>query len=230
LSNTRFEYHVDLTFCIDATGSMAGIIKDVQSRATSMHTKINDYLASKEKHIEQMRVRVIFFRDFFYDDNRAIQSSPTFLVPQQADELRRFIESCHADGGGDEPENALEALALAMNADWTTAGEKQRHIVVMFTDASAHPIEKAASAGIRPSQYPDGMPKTFTELTKWWNSSQEGKMHPTSKRLILFTPDDTPWNDISGDWNNAIHIQSRAGHGLSEFDMDIVLETIAGSI
>lgn len=57
----------------------------------------------------------------------------------------------------DEPESGLEALALAMGSDWETSGTSKRHAIVLFTDASAHPLEQQLD-GI-PENYPSPMLK-----------------------------------------------------------------------
>ncbi len=230
MSNSTFVYNVDLTFCIDATGSMHSIIDGVRKNARSMQDKIQSYLSEKEKHINMMRVRVVCFRDFFCDGDDAIHATPFYNIPDQTSEFERYIAGVKADGGGDEPENGLEAIALAINSDWTKEGNRQRHIVIVFSDASAHPIEKAVEAGVKPKNYPSVMPTSYSQLTTWWSDAQVGKMDASAQRLIIFAPDTRPWSDISGDWPNTVHIPSQAGHGLSEFDMDVVLEMIAGSI
>lgn len=44
-----------------------------------------------------------------------------------------FVNSIEAKSGGDDPEHALEAIALVLKSDWTTGESKRRHcILVLF--------------------------------------------------------------------------------------------------
>ena len=88
-----------------------------------------------------------------------------------SDEAAQFescINSIYAAGGGDEPEDGLEALAYAIRSDWTKEGTKKRNIIVVWTDASTHPIGYARNE----PKYPKGMPADFNELTRWWGDCQ----------------------------------------------------------
>ena len=52
-----------------------------------------------------------------------------------------FVNGLIAEGGGDAPESGLEAVALAMNSPWTTAGDRRRQVIVVWTDQPAHPLD-----------------------------------------------------------------------------------------
>ncbi len=110
-----------------------------------------------------------------------------------------------------------------MNSDWTKGGDKRRHVIVVWTDASTHPLrlEKCLN-----EYYPQDMPKDFDELTDWWEG---GKMDKFGKRLVLFTPDASSWSDMNS-WNSVIHHTAKAGEGLSEVDYDVIISTLVKSI
>ena len=121
-----------------------------------------------------MRVKVLAFRDFYVDGPAALSESPFFSLPDQNELFRSFIEAIRASGGGDEPESGLEALALALKSDWTREGDRQRHVIVVWTDASAHKLP--GDIGKRqeelPRDYPDGLSLSLDDLTELWHSQE----------------------------------------------------------
>lgn len=224
----QIKYNVDIVLCIDATGSMGPVINDVKSNALKFYEDLESNMTSKGKVINQLKVKAIAFRDYYADGVNAMKSSGKFfLLPSEKVGFSNFINSIHADGGGDEPENGLEAVALAiMSPDWSKDGDKRRQIIVVWTDASAHSLEKGKT--YKPTGYPTDMPDNLDELTDLW----EGQKHMSSsgKRLIMYAPDSYPWTNIANDWNNTIHFASQAGHGLSDVEYNAIIDAIANSI
>lgn len=219
-------YHVDIVLCIDATGSMSPIIDKVKENALRFYDDLSAVMQHKAKRIDKLRVKVIAFRDYYVDGNRAMQISPFYLLPDEKVEFQKFVNSIQADGGGDEPENGLEALALAIQSEWSREGDKRRQIIVLWTDASTHPLEMKADS--KPQNYPiSQMPKNFDELTDLWDGQT---MSRAAKRLILYTPDAYAWTDIANHWENTIQYPSKAGEGLSEVDYQTILDAIANSV
>jgi hypothetical protein len=203
---------------------MSPVIKEVKGSAISFHEKLEEKMKRKQKRIDQLRARVIVFRDYWSDSKEeAMLCSDFFPLPSEAPAFTEFVSRIRAEGGDDEPENALEALALTLNSPWEKTQDfaKQRYIVLMWTDASAHALEKEP----KPSNYPTNLPKTIEELTECW----EG-MPLSAKRLLLFTPDVEPWSKIRDSWENVIHFPSQAGRGLEDFEMEQILDAIAGSV
>ena len=193
-------YSVDIVFCIDSTGSMQGLINTVKSNALRFHDDLQHTMEEKGKMIDDLRVRVIAFRDLYVDGTESMRESPFFRLPEQREEFSSFVSAINADGGGDEAETGLEALATAINSDWSSSGDKRRELIVLWTDASAHPLERVNEE--QPPHYPAGMPKNLNDLTDMW----EGQSHMSSsaKRLILYAPDSYPWTDIEMHWTNTI--------------------------
>jgi hypothetical protein len=218
-------YNVDIVMCIDATGSMSPIIERVKENALRFYDDLMETMQQKGKVIDTLRVRVIAFRDFYFDKEKALEMSPFFVLPQEQNQFKAFVDSIVADGGGDEPENGLEALAMAIRSEWNKEGDKRRQIVIVWTDASTHPLE--LHAGAKPQAYPAGMPADFDELTDWWEGQY---MSRAAKRLIIYSPDAYAWTDIANHWENTIHYPSKAGEGLSEVDYQTILDAIANSV
>ena len=163
--------YVDIVFCIDVTASMAPIINTVKNLTLDLYDDLITNMREKNNRIvKQLRVKVIAFRDYYCDGPYAMEESQFFTLPDQKTEFRNFVAALEAKGGGDEPENALEAMALAMKSDWVKVTnpntEKARNVVVIFTDASAHPLEKSAD-GVS-EYYPVDMLKSYNELYEAW--------------------------------------------------------------
>ena len=218
-------YTVDIVLCIDATGSMSSIINSVKAGALRFYDDLTAKMQSKDKVIDVMRVRVIAFRDYYDDASGAMIESPFFTLPHEQDAFKQFVSKIEADGGGDEPENGLEAVSLAIKSDWSKIGDKRRQVIVVWTDASAHPLEK----GDKPRHYPTDMPSNFDELTDIYEANQ-GYMNKNAKRIVLFAPEAYPWTDMGTNWNQAILYPSKAGDGLNDIDYGSILDLIAHSV
>ncbi len=220
------KYTVDIVFCIDATGSMGHLINEVKTGALKFEEDLTKLMNEKEKQIDTLRVKVISYRDFYHDSDDAFFESEFFTLPEQKSEFSKFVSSIDADGGGDEPENGLEALAVAFQSKWNKEGDKRRQIIVMWTDASAHALDKNADS--KPSNYPQNMPKNFDDFADLWEG--QSHMSSTSKRLLIYAPDAYPWTDLGNHFSNAIHFPSKAGNGLADTEYSEILNAIANSV
>lgn len=222
----KMTYNVDMVFCIDATGSMQPVISTVKQNALSFYHDVVKVMEKKQKTINSMRVRVIVFRDYIADE-QPMMTTRFFELPAQAAQFESCVNSISATGGGDEPEDGLEALAYAIRSDWTKEGTKRRNVIVVWTDASTHEI----GFGRRSPRYPKGMPESFNQLTEWWGDRQmEPYIKNAAKRLVLFAPKAPYWEQISATWNNVIHYPSTAGRGLEEFTYKEIVDAICNSI
>jgi len=226
-SNYKLTYNVDMVFCIDCTGSMDNIINIVKDNALRFYGDVTGVMEQKNKHITQLRVRVIAFRDYKADGKDAMLVTDFFTLPRDEALFEQCVRSLEADGGGDDPEDGLEALAYAIKSDWDTSGMKKRQVIVVWTDAETHEI----GFGSVSPYYPQGMARSIQELSEWWGSAgQPGFVDNNSKRLLLFTPDAPDWSVISRNWNNVLHFPSEAGNGLQEIDYEEIINVISNSI
>ena len=218
-------YAVDIVFCIDVTGSMTPIIDTVKANALRFYDDVQTNLTEKGKNVDQLRVRVVAFRDFLADGGAAMQESPFYVLPGEQGQFSDFVNSLLAQGGGDAPESGLEAVSLAINSPWTTSGDRRRQVIVVWTDTPAQPLGAAPA----PADLAGRIPANFSDLTDLWENAQ-GVMGSSSKRLILFAPDGPGWSDISGVWENVVHHPSQAGGGLSDVDYGTIIDSIGNSV
>ena len=220
-------YSVDIVMCIDATGSMSHILNEVKANALSFYQKFVDAMEEADKGVDQLRIKVIAFRDYGYDDQPMVESK-FFVLPEQGEEFKAFVEGIEAKGGGDTPENALEALTLALKSDWTTEGSKRRHAVLMFTDAPALALGERAGSG----SYPSDMPTDIAQLGAWWEGTDQsftGTYQPNAGRFVAFVPNAEPWTELTS-WNRYWPAFSAAGTGLNDVDIQSAIDLLVGSV
>ncbi|MEC3975720.1 vWA domain-containing protein [Amycolatopsis sp. H20-H5] len=224
------KYAVDIVLCIDATGSMRHTLDDVKASALSFHQKLIAEMDAKGKSISQLRLKVIAFRDFGDRADDAIAETAFLSLPEQSGEFAEFVRRLEPTGGGDIPESGLEALALAVQADWERGLDKRRHVIVLFTDAPAHPLGSPRQRSV--PTYPPSVPESMDVLFEQWghSRSQSAVMDNSAKRLLLFAPEISPWPEIADDWNNTLFFPSNAGDGLEEWEMGEIINTIANSL
>lgn len=231
----KMTYSVDIVFCIDCTESMDNILNIVKRNALNFYDDLVKAMSEEEKIVDTLRVKVIAFRDYrAYDDeqkkgvhrNEPMLISDFFTLPDEARKLEVSVNSLIPAGGGDDPEDALEALAYAIRSDWNTNGAKVRHVIVLWTDQAPHPI----GFGKYTSKYPKGMAKDFDELTAWWGDETAPGYMPAQqdKRLVLFAPAEGQWRNMP--WEFVIHHTSRAGDHLSQVDYKHIINAIKNSI
>ena len=226
-SNYRLTYAVDLVFCIDVTLSMEPLLDTVKKKALSFYDDFQRVMSAKRKRVQRLRVKIVAFRDYYYDREAAMLYTNFFELPEQAEDFEFCVNGIEADGGGDDPEDGLEALAFSMKSDWNMDAQKRRHVIVVWSDDGTHALGFGKSA----SNYPKNMPKNFDELTEMWGSkSRPGIMDESSKRLLLFTPNKDWWTTIRDNWNNVIQYESEAGAGIGDYDYEQILNAISNTI
>lgn len=220
------DYNVDIVMCIDATGSMSPIIDRVKENALSFYQRFVDAMEENDKTVEQLRIKVIVFRDYGCDE-KPMEESEFFTLPEQNEEFRACVSSITACGGGDGPENALEAIALALKSKWTTGGSKRRHAVLVFSDAAALPLGERASS----ANYPSDLPKDLPQLGAWWEATDQtldSTYQAKAGRLVAFVPNAEPWTELQA-WNRYWPAFSQAGTGLEEVDIQSAIDLLVGS-
>lgn len=226
-SNYSLNYNVDIVMCIDATGSMGSLLDKVKNNVLNFYSDLTGIMEKKGKHINELRIRIIVFRDYIADGENAMLTTDFYSLPQDAAEFESLVKSIQPFGGGDPEEDGLEALAYAMKSKWTTGGDKRRHIIVVWSDEGTH----ALRFGRKVANYPKDMANDFNELSEWWGDRDEpGIMDQEAKRLLIYAPDKEYWSDISDSWDKMIHFPSVAGGGLNEYEYDEILNEIANSI
>ena len=191
---TKSDWYIDIVMCIDKTGSMRPFIDQLRCCAHQLLEQIFEDMENRGKTVGQLRVKVIAFGDYHWDEEPMIET-PFFKIPEQEDDLQNFLDHLEVTGGGDRAENALEALALALKSNWTTEGRKQRHVIFVCSDAEPHKLGLYADL----EGYPKGMPADFEQLVSWWEGTDPnftGTYKPDVGRLLAFVPQDSEWSRL----------------------------------
>lgn len=218
------ERNVDIVFCIDGTGSMRDIIDNVKQNAKRFRSELVEKLVEANTNITSLRVKVITFRDY-KDDADAMKVSPFFELPMDQEDFEREIDTIDAHGGGDNPENGLEALYLAMKSDFYT-GDKDRQVIVLFTDDDAIPLKERAGCPGYPADMVD-----MKGLEDTWACAGQSdlKLRNRAKRLIIFAPKGTVYEN-SLNWPRVNFVPVLPEEGLKEIDFSTIIREICSSV
>lgn len=232
---------VDLVFVIDCTGSMEPFLNMVKTHAKTLHNDIIFGLDSKSRRVNKMRIKVIAFRDYYFDwadpEHPPMLESDFFTLPNQQEEYAAFVDKLEFAGGEDEPESALEALHLAFHSKWMAdpSVTKRRQIILLFTDASAHPLNDSMRFDSDyNAYYPEGVPDSLDDLLNEYMSPDvfppDSSGYPTGHRLILFAPENMqPWNQVKN-WPETTCKSMDPEKGLEGISMEEVITFIGGSL
>jgi outer membrane protein OmpA-like peptidoglycan-associated protein len=110
---------VDFIFLVDVTGTMQGYINDIKAN-------VRNFTNSLQQRGIDYRLGLITFTDIVETVNQPIDDVSTFL---------NWLELLKANGGFDEKENALEALAELKRIKFRPAANR---VAVLVTDAPYH--------------------------------------------------------------------------------------------
>jgi len=109
-------------------------------------------------------------------------------------------------GGGKGYTTGINSLESAIKSKWTFRGNRNRHIIVYYSNNRTQEIEN------------------YNRLTDIWEANNYTTN--SSKRLVLFTSNDKPWDVVSTHWGNVIQYPSENGIGLNNIDFNTILSTI----
>ncbi|MBL1214298.1 MAG: VWA domain-containing protein [Ignavibacteriae bacterium] len=110
---------IDIAFVLDVTGSMSDEINQVK-------LNIIEFADSLEQRGYNYNLGLVTFLDIVEN---------VYDFTSDALEFKTWIEAQHAHGGGDYPENSLDALMAATQLSFR---ESSNRVVIWITDASYH--------------------------------------------------------------------------------------------
>lgn len=197
---------VDLVMVIDNTGSMGGVIGMVKRNANNFADDINKECKRHRLYINHLRVKVVSYGDL---SEKPFSISPLYDMPAQKAAYSSFVSAIKADGGGDNPEDGLQALREAFKTSWVTGPQEKRHVVMVYTDAPTHKMSATE----------------FSALAAQWSG-----MDAKARRMILFAPREDSWTTISSSWPNVNHVTGGLSSVLAGTGYNKVLENICKSL
>ncbi|MFM7150545.1 MAG: vWA domain-containing protein, partial [Gemmataceae bacterium] len=119
---------VEVVFCIDTTGSMAGLIEGAKQKIWSM---CNQILGGRP--MPNLKVGLIAYRDKGDD-----YVSRVYNLREDFDEVYSDLQTFSANGGGDTPEHVNKALDDAINKIKWSEDRATLKIIFLVGDAAAH--------------------------------------------------------------------------------------------
>ncbi|MDR3217005.1 MAG: VWA domain-containing protein [Clostridiaceae bacterium] len=218
--------NIDVVFCIDGTGSMAPCIESVKNNAKRFYLDFSEEMTRQNSDIDSMRVKVIVFRDYGFDGDDSMQISNWFELPVDDSEFANYLTGVTANGGGDAPENGLEALYFAIKQDFLT-GSNDRQVIVLFTDTDYLELGERKGKG----SYPEDMVNGEGLQDMWFCRSQDpdSKLRDRNKRLVLFAPSGTKYENLKANLNRSVFEPVAMEKGLRDINFDGIIKIIAAS-
>ena len=232
-------YNLDVVFVIDCTGDMKDLLDKVKQHVLHFEDGLRNKCESRGLGFRiSLRIRIIGFRDFYYDwedpNHPPVEASAFFNIPEQHEELAAFLDRLEAAGGEDEPESGLEALHLAFHSDWKQpeSGTRDRQLIILYTNSKAHPLDDPMRYDQEfNSHYPVGMPKSLEELQEEYCDpevfpSRNGPV--LGHRLILFVPENEhTWESFwYWDCSMVMSIKGSGGNDIGSEDLDAAYNMI----
>lgn len=245
------ETDVDIVFVVDANNSMRPIWDKLEESVSIISERVKEYAeASSMQKIGRLRIKIVWFKDFYYCGDTAYGESLFFEMPAEKEKLKDFVVNVNLSGSGPEAESSLEALTIAARSDFTNGGTFRRHFIVLFTDAPAHPFEdfyvfssQDGKNGCEVTKYPDHMPKNLKEFIDTWNvynnpevgqelfglDEMPTKLDMTGRRLVLLAPNSYPWTEMEYEMNNLVRMDWNSWNDCG-LNMDEVCKIISFTI
>ena len=103
MATKGLKYAVDIVFCIDVTGSMTPILDQVKDNALGFYDDVQKNLTDKGKNVDELRVRVVAFRDLKADGAAALQESSFFTLPEEQVGFAEFVRGLVPEGAATPP-------------------------------------------------------------------------------------------------------------------------------
>lgn len=193
--------YVDMVMVIDVTQDSPFVGE--RSKWQKFLMKIyREICCNSSGHKVNIRIKVMYFRDFYFDGKNSFGESVFFEIPKDLNRVLDCIDSLHATGGGDIPESGLEALWLAMHTEYGEDSRyRRRRIITLFTDASAHPLEDYEEFALIDNRqkccyqadFPKQMPHNLSDFYKAWEDWQQ---HSVAGLAIVAPVGEYPWDDM----------------------------------
>lgn len=218
--------NVDIVFCIDGTGSMFPIMDNVKAKAKQFNDDLRNAIVELGSDVGSVRVKLIIFRDYGVDEV-PMDISNWYELPDDDDLFSERLNGISPSGGGDIPENGLEALYYALKSDFVN-GPSDRQVIVMITDA------EALDMGVRATspKYPTDMGNLADLSAIWMGMVQDPnlKLAQHNKRLLMFAPAGTKYEDLASVLEGSMFRPVDPGRGLADVEFGDIVKIIAASV
>lgn len=129
----NLDYPLDLAFIMDTTGSMGSYIRSAKENIEAI---VNEIIKTSKSRV---RLALIEYRDHPPQDRSFVTRVHDFT--ESVGEMKRWLESAKAQGGGDSPEAVADGLYNVTKLAWSAESTK---IAVLISDAPPHALDPTA--------------------------------------------------------------------------------------
>jgi hypothetical protein len=113
-------------------------------------------------------------------------------LPSARTSFSIFVQNENAWGGGDEPESGLECVNEAIDSPWAKVGDMVGGkaltgvypLIVVWTDANAHPPAHPLSMQNPEYPHPTQMPRSWPQMRARWDDA--ARIDQNNKMLVFF--------------------------------------------
>ena len=208
----KVKREIDLAICIDASLNMKELIEEVKERVINIEYDIRKAQpAYQANETLAFRFRLIVYRNIKEGSfENSIVASDFISLPEEREKFNKLVNSIATSSEeSDCASSLLKALFDAVHSSWINNGNKSRHMIVLFTNASSCKLKSIPSSLV---DYYKNAPKNFDEFADLWESQV---MDDRFKRMLIFAPDEDPWRVIAETCDQVFWIVSKAGQGYS---------------
>lgn len=145
LENPRNSLTLDLVFMCDCTASMGEYIADAQENICSIAERVANGCECQSD--VDVRFALVCYRDHPPQDETYV--TRVFPFTSNVACMKEYVDTMHAEGGGDGPEAVTAALDEALRLPWRPAATK---VGVLIADAPPHGLEPCGD------EFPEGDP------------------------------------------------------------------------
>lgn len=216
----------DIVLVIDTIKSMRPIIKKLQ-QVGSWRSAFKRQSNCRIEEYQKYRFKVIWFRDFHFSNQNVYGESEFFDIINGESEFIDYFNKLENGGKAGSVSFGLEALYIAMNSDFNKKANKVRHIIVLLTDKSAHPLEhQNRNLFTNNLSY---MPKSYEDFYNEWEphayplGGLEPKLDIREKRLFLVTPLVYPWDNLMLELDKTVLLDISQDNGRDDSEIDNLL-------
>lgn len=205
--------NADFVFVLDATATM-GVFIDRFRR--EFLPKVTELIREKAGKAD-VRYKIIVFRDYGSEGAAAMKESKFFAIPEEMRELEHAMLFVEAGGGGDSPENGLEAIYYAMKSDFASGTQT----IFFFTDADA--VKMGARKGC------EGYPEDMTDekgLKEIWLGKKPSYITQSGKKLILVAPENTAYSRLAKELDNTVFVPAAKSGNLNDIEFFDLLKKL----
>lgn len=221
---------IELIFCMDATGSMVKFWERFVEAVPTLYPTLEENFGGLNGIV--LNVKIIAFKDYTCDPDPMTESQ-FFTLPEEEGELITFLKSMDIEGGGDIPENGLEALVFAMRAFQERAENaktiypnsekvqyhRAKRVMIMLTDAAPHPLQDIGWSTFYPTELMPADMQGFYDM--WYElDGMYGRI-----KLYLVAPLNAPyWDDLKEYSTDCFDSQEA---GLQDFNVEEIAKILA---